>query len=256
MSNTPQVIRFERNGPEGVGLEPMELDPADFQSELPEQTLHVYFSDEEFGLTLGVWTTTDMQEAFGPYPGDEFMLLLEGRVAMLDGDGNETCAEEGQTFFIRNAIPTSWKQVGNLRKFFMTYDNPNTETPKIGSADGGVIVLDPEELAKGMEKMETTDPFEIVGDAPVQHDNIRFTNDDGNMFIGMWDSTAFESAMNPFPCHEFVQLLEGTVTITEANGAVQTFTAGDMFFVPMGTVCSWKSDGYVRKYYSILDPNA
>jgi uncharacterized cupin superfamily protein len=27
-----------------------------------------------------------------------------------------------------------------------------------------------------------------------------------------------------------------------------------VFFIPMGTVCSWKTTGTVRKFYSILDP--
>lgn len=256
MSTKKRVVRLERNGPGDNGLSKMELDPADFQSDLPEQHLHVYFGDEALGLTVGVWTTTDMQEAFGPYPGDEFMWVLEGNVAMIDGDGKETHVKEGQTFLIRNAIPTSWKQVGFLRKFFMTYADPNAPTPEIESADGGVLILDPDALEAGLTKMDTTDPFEISDETPVQRDNILFTNDAGNMFVGMWDSTAFESEMNPFPSYEFVQLLEGEVTITEEDGTAHHFTAGDVFFIPMGTVCSWKTDGYIKKYYSIFDPSA
>lgn len=256
MSTDKKVIRLELNGPADTGLRKMQLDPADFQSDLPEQHLHVYYADEDLGLSVGVWTTTSMQEAFGPYPGDEFMQVLEGKVAMVDGDGNETPVRQGETFCIRNAIPISWKQVGFLRKFYMTYADPNAPTPEITSADGGVMVLDPVALEGGMAKMATTDPFEISGDAPVQRDHVHFTNDAGNMFVGMWDSTPFESELKPFPCHEFVQLLDGEVTITDGNGVAHQFKAGDTFFVPMGTVCSWKTDGYIRKYYSILDPTA
>lgn len=256
MSTEKKVYRFELNGPADTGLVKMDLDPADFQSDLPDQHLHLYYSDDDLGLSVGVWTTTDMQEAFGPYPGDEFMWVREGQVAMIDGDGNSTPVKQGETFCIRNAIPISWKQEGFLRKFFMTYDNPKAETPKIESADGGVMVLDPAALTAGLEKLETTDPFEISGDEPVQYDNILFTNDAGNMFVGMWDSTAFVSEMKPFPSHEMVQLLEGEVTITEENGTAHDFKAGDAFFIPQGTVCSWKADGYIKKYYSIVDPSA
>jgi uncharacterized cupin superfamily protein len=256
MSTEKRVIRFEANGPKGTELQAMNLDPADFQSELPEQHLHVYFEDEALGLSAGVWTTTDMQEAFGPYPGDEFMFLLEGQVAMIDGDGNATNVRQGEAFYIRNGIPISWKQAGFLRKFYMTYENPNAESPELPSADGGVLILDPPRLQSGMTKMDTTDPFEIKGEAPLQHDSMVFTNDAGNMFMGMWDSTAFESEMRPFPCHEFVQLLEGEITITEGDGTIHQFAAGDVFLVPEGTVCSWKTNGYVKKLYSILDPSA
>jgi len=253
MSKEKRVIRFETTGPAETGMPAMELDQADFQSELPEQHLHVYSEDEALGLSAGVWTTTDMQEAFGPYPGDEFMWVLEGQVDMLDGEGNATHVKQGETFCIRNGIPISWKQVGFLRKFYMTYENPNARTPDIASADGGVLVLDPVALQNGMTKMDNTEPFVIKGEAPLQHDNMAFTNDAENMFVGMWDSTAFESEMRAFPCYEFVQLLEGEITITEENGTTHQFKTGDMFLIPEGTVCSWKTNGYVRKFYSILD---
>jgi hypothetical protein len=135
----------------------------------------------------------------------------------------------------------------------MTYDDPKAQTPDIASADGGIVVLAADELQRGLTKMNTTDPFQIGGEAPLQHDNIAFTNDAGNMFVGMWDSMAFESEMRPFSCHEFVQLLEGEITITQADGTIHQFSAGDAFFIPEGTVCSWKTDGYVKKFYSILD---
>ncbi len=253
MSTNKRVIRFEPNGPADTGMPALELERADFQSELPEQHLHVYFEDEALGLSAGVWTTTDMQEAFGPYPGDEFMWVLEGQVAMMDGDGNATHIKKGETFCIRNGIPISWKQVGFLRKFYMTYDDPNAQTPVIANADGGVLILDPDVLHSGMTKMDNTEPLLIKGKAPLQHDNIAFTNDAGNMFVGMWDSMAFESEMRPFPWYEFVQLLEGEITIMQAGGTTHQFNAGDAFFIPEGTPCSWTAGGYVKKLYSILD---
>ncbi len=256
MSTERRVIRLEREGPAGVGLSNMELDPADFQTELPEQSVHVYFEDEALGLSVGVWTTTTMQEAFGPYPGDEFMCVLEGQVVMVDGGGVGETVRQGETFCIRNAIPISWKQVGPLRKFYMTYSNPDTPTPEIASADGGVMVLNKAALEAGLAKITTTDPFEITGELPLQRDCNHFTNDAGNMFVGLWDSTPFESELRPFPCHEFVQVLEGGVTITEGDGSEHAFGAGDVFFVPKGTICSWRVTDYIKKYYSIFDPSA
>ncbi len=256
MKNQKKIIRLETNGPADSGLQEMQLDPADFQSELPDQNIHVYYEDEDQGLSVGVWTTTSMQEAFGPYPGDEFMWVLEGQVSMVDGDGGETLVKAGETFCIRNAIPISWKQVGFLRKFYMTYANPKASTPEITSAEGAVRLLDAAELAPGMTRMDNTEPLVIVGEAPLQHDNVMFTNDAGNMFVGMWDSTPFDSEMRPFPWHEMVQLLEGEVTISEASGEIHLFSAGDAFFIPMGTVCRWQNSGYLKKYYSILESGA
>lgn len=256
MSTETKVVRLERIGPASKGLSKMKLDPTDFQSDLPEQHLHVYFNDEELGLSVGVWTTTSMQEAFGPYPGDEFMWVLEGRVAMVDSDGGEVQVEPGQSFCIRNGIPISWKQVGFLRKFYMAYAKPGLPTPRIASAEAGVVVLDPVRLEDGLKELDTTEPFEIRGPKPVQCDSSCFTNDAGNLFVGMWTSEAFESEMKPFPCFEFVQLLEGELTITEQDGVAHRFAPGDAFFVPMGAVCSWKAEDAVKKLYCMLDPAA
>ncbi len=253
MSNDNKVIRLEPHGPADTGMAEMQLDPADFQSELPQQHIHVYYEDEVLGLTVGVWDTTSMQEVFGPYPGDEFMWVLEGQVRMIDGDGKETLVKQGETFCIRNAIPISWKQIGFLRKFYMTYADPKASAPTIASADGGVRLLDPVALEVGMTKRDNTDPLAIEGDKSLQRDHILFTNDTGNMFVGMWDSTPFDSEMRPFPWHELVQLLEGEVAITEADGVTHLFQAGDAYFIPMGTVCKWQATGYIKKIYSILE---
>ena len=237
------ISRFEPAGPSGSGLCRMNLDPNDFQSDLPEQTIQYYFKDQESGVSVGVWTTTGMQGALGPYPADEFMIVLEGRALITDGDGGSVPVETGQSFVIRNGTPVSWKQAGFLRKFFILVDDPKTPRPSLDTADGNVIVPDPILLETQMRP----EPESIGGGS--QRDATIFTNDPGNMIVGMWDSTAFRSRMQPFSVHEFAQVLEGSVTITEEDGTSHHFEAGEVLFVPRGTVCSWESSGYFRKYY-------
>jgi len=241
------VIRLEENGPAAAGLSDLELDPADFQSELPEQKWHIYHQDTKTGLTVGVWSTTSMQEAFGPYPGDEFMHILEGRVVLQDGDENEEIVNEGQTFVVRNGIPVSWKQEGFCKKFFMTYLSPDTATPKIDTTMGGIKILNEQDLATKME-------ISLNSEGVKQGDAEAFKNDTGNLEAGLWETEAFETAMEPFHCHEFAQMLSGDVTIIEENGDKHDFTSGDCFFIPAGTICSWKSTGPFRKFYCSLSP--
>ena len=192
------VIRFEPNGPVGNGLQPMEVDPAGFApgSDVPEQTIHAYFSDESIGLTVGVWTTTGMTEKPGPYPGDEFMYLLEGRLDMVS-DGETVPVETGQSFAVRNGIPVSWTQEAPfLRKFFLLLHDEKKAVPEIDSAKGGVVVMDPVALE---EKLAPE--AESLGGGE-QRDAPAFTNDDGTMFVGMWETTPFETEMGPFSVHE------------------------------------------------------
>ncbi len=93
----------------------------------------------------------------------------------------------------------------------------------------------------------TPEPESIGGGT--QTDAHIFTNDAGTMKVGMWETTAFDIQMQPFSLHEFCQILEGNVTITEESGATHRFGPGDVFFVPKGTVCKWTSHGPLRKYY-------
>ena len=245
MTHSPSIIRFEENGPNG--LSPMELDPADFHDVPDAQNVHVYFEDQDLGFSTGVWDTTTMQEAFGPYPGDEFILVLDGQFKMLDASGDSVPAEKGQSVIFRNAAPVSWKQVGYLKKFYITYMDPRAETPKIESAEGGIVALDPDLTLSDHDVLpDTTTP---------QREKVFFTNDHGNFAVGLWDTQTMKTPMEPFGWHEFAQVLEGDVTLTEEDGTSQKFKAGDVFFVPAGTVCSWDVPKYLRKYYAALDPN-
>lgn len=245
----PDIIPLQFNGPAATGLTQLQLDADAFQSELPEQHWHIYYENESRGLTVGVWTTTSMQEAFGPYPGDEFMCILEGQAAMVDGEGNQTLIRKGESFCVRNAVPISWKQVGFLRKFFIIYNRTDGITPEISSAENGVKVLAPDELLNSMQSPGSTFPFEFDHPPSDQKAATAFVNDTGNMQVGMWESSAFESSMRPHPCSQFVQLLDGAVSISDQAGNCQDFSAGDVFFVPQGTVCSWSAASPVRKYY-------
>ncbi len=111
-------------------------------------------------------------------------------------------------------------------------------------------MLDPD---AELEVMDTTEPFEIEGPAPVQKNQTTFTNNANTFFVGTWESGPMISKMLPFPTHEFVRMLEGEVTITAEDGTAQTFRDGDCFFVPKGTVCSWNISKHVKKHYAILD---
>jgi uncharacterized cupin superfamily protein len=245
MTQRPKVVRFEENGPNGLSR--MELDPEDFHEIPHAQHVHVYFEDDDLGMSAGVWDTTTMQEAFGPYPGDEFILVLDGAFKMLDASGDGVPAKTGQSVIFRNGVPVSWKQEGYLKKFYITYLDPRAEIPQIESAEGGIIVLDPD--------MILTDDDLLSGTTTPQREKVFFTNDHGNFEVGLWDTQSMKTPMQPFPWHEFAQILEGEVTITEEDGTAQVFKAGDVFFVPAGTVCSWDVPSYLRKYYAALDPN-
>ncbi|WP_299949802.1 cupin domain-containing protein [uncultured Ruegeria sp.] len=250
MTPKSRVIRLEKNGPDGLGLAPLALEEGDFQSPLPVQHYHEYFADEDLGISVGIWDTTTMQEVFGPYSTDEFIVVLDGAFQMVDGDGRSTSGGAGESVCFRAGAPMSWKQDGYLKKFYFTWENQAALEAPLDSAARATRVLDSNIT---LERMETTAPFVIAGTPPEQRNHTLFTNDAENFFVGTWETGPMLSEMRPFPSYEFVRLLEGEITITEENGTEQSFGPGDCFFVPKGTVCSWSITGRVRKHYAILD---
>ncbi len=243
-----RIIRLHPDGPEGQGLAPMTLDPADFQSPLPRQNTHVYFSDPEFGLNVGVWDTTSMQESFGPYPGDEFITVLDGAFAMIDGAGRGVPAHKGQSVIFRNGTPVSWMQPGYLKKFFVTLHDPDAPVPQIARIEDGIIPLEPD------ANLSDDDDVSHSDSGAKQRERLIFTNDAGTMTVGLWDTEAMTTAPYPFPYHEFAQVIEGTVTITGEDGTSETFGPGDAFFIPQGTITRWEVRRYLRKYYVAVAP--
>ena len=174
MSATPKIIRLSANGPDGIGLASLDLDEADFQSPLPKQHYHLYFSDPDIGLNVGVWDTTSMQEAFGPYPGDEFVLVLDGSFAMVDGHGGATPGKAPEMVAFRNGAPMSWKQDGYLKKFYLTLLDPTDDTPAIDTAEGAVIVINPTTTLTDKDILSVDDS---TGSGAVEREVIFFEND-------------------------------------------------------------------------------
>ena len=217
------VIRID---PDAIMLEPLDLDQTDFQSPLPKQHFHLIFEDAAIGMAVGIWDTTTMQEAFGPYPGDEFITVLEGRFAILDGAGIAVIGEAGQSAVFRNAIPVSWKQEGYLRKIYLTLQTPEADVPKIGSASGGVLVLDADRAA----------PVATGVDGVARE--VLFRNDAGNMTVTHITHPALDLPPVQTGAHELCRVLAGEITLTDPAGDAHCFGPGSHFFVPNGVACA------------------
>ncbi|MCF8066952.1 MAG: cupin domain-containing protein [Desulfobacterales bacterium] len=104
-----------------------------------------------------------------------------------------------------------------------------------------------------MTEVSATDTFTIIGKMPTQRQHVCYEDTTRQMFTGTWESTPFESEMKPFPRNEMVYLLESSVTLTGEEGT-HDFKTGDAFFIPMGTICRWRTPEYVRAFFSVFQP--
>lgn len=207
-----------RIDPAAARLEPLELDPGDFQSALPVQNYHLVFQDDRIGLAVGIWDTTTMQEAFGPYPGDEFITVLDGGFSMVDADGTvQAAAQAGDSVIFRDGIPTSWKQEGYLRKIYLTLIAPDADPPAVADAHGGVTIL------PGQSPAVAAPPRTL------------FRNDAGTMAVTLQTHAETALPAAPTDTHELCRILTGQIVLTDSFGQAHAFVAGDHVFVPAGT---------------------
>ena len=68
----------------------------------------------------GVWEATPYTCRLDNYKCDEFCVVLEGSVTMIDEDGHEEIFRAGDTFLIPKGFTGYWKQTETMKKFFMT----------------------------------------------------------------------------------------------------------------------------------------
>ena len=243
-----KIIRLS-TAPEGFGGTPDELDSEMFVSEMPIQHDHSYYEDEDLGLYIGVWDTTDMIETAGPYACDEFMWLIEGEAIIKNNKtGVMEKAKAGEAFVIPRGYDCQWHQSGYLRKFYVISENSNEPIPPNPSFEGIII---PRAEAP-VEPLSYAEPFLIRGAIPVQRQNICYKDNTGKFLSGTWESEPFESEFRPFPYNEFACVQTGSLTLIDESGKEHSFKSGDALFLPQGVVCSARATEKVRLFFAVL----
>lgn len=224
--------------------------PEALVSGTPRQRGHLYIDDKARGLSAGVWDCTAMTCRMGPYPVDEFMLLLEGAVEIVRPDGQVTRVEAGQSFVIPKGLVCQWRQPGYVKKFFVILETP--DQPEQRPCTGLALALpDPGAV---LEPTPGPQPAALLSGAPAWSGKDYFEDASSRFTVGLWASTAYHRKAIPFPRHELMCLLQGAVTITGPSGKAQTFKAGESFFVPYGAVTDFRTDGDVKKIFAIYQP--
>ena len=208
-NNSSKLIKLSAT-PTGFGKSPDDLSSMEFESTTPIQHSHSYFECDEQGLYIGVWDTTDMVEAAGPYPCDEFMVVLEGSV---DIKNNKTGAKQkvsaGESFIIPQGYDCQWHQQGYLRKFYLIYEPPTRDIPVTPVIESIIKVT-------GSEQSQNW----------YQHQNFS---------VDVKVASDINKSLSAIQTHLFCYLTQGEIQIEEANGLMTLFKSGDAFFAPANT---------------------
>jgi uncharacterized cupin superfamily protein len=149
-----------------------------------QQFGHLWLDDPVCGLMVGVWSCSPMTGKMGPWSTNEMMLLIEGNVAIDHADGTSLDVSAGEAFFIPKGTVCSWRQAGNLKKFFV-----------IHSDGSGLVAPDAAQLkARKIDPSAPLSPTDgpdaalLSGVAPTCQENTAFTDLTGQLTTGIWSA--------------------------------------------------------------------
>lgn len=98
-----------------------EQDETRYIGGVPEQHLHLVFTDMTGQMTVGIWDTTEMHTKPLPFARNELMRLLEGSVTITNGDGVARTFSAGDTFLVPQGMTYQWDSEGYVKKIFCIF---------------------------------------------------------------------------------------------------------------------------------------
>ena len=107
--------------------------------------------------------------------------------------------------------------------------------------------------ATGMVPSAMVDPDDFTTGDRTELISHHYTTDDESIMAGVWECAPCKEEIEAYPVHEMMTVLDGSVTVTDADGHAQTYETGDTFFIPKGTPCTWEITKKLRKFYMIAD---
>ena len=107
--------------------------------------------------------------------------------------------------------------------------------------------------ATGMVPSDMVDPDDFTTGDRTELISHHYTTGDRSIMTGVWECAPCKEEIEAYPVHEMMTVLDGSVTVTGADGQAETYEAGDTFFIPKGTPCTWEITKKMRKFYMIAD---
>ena len=118
-------------------------------------------------------------------------------------------------------------------------------------ASKGFRLLSDGDPATGMQSSNLTSPDAFTSENHTEINHTFFATEDESILSGVWECAPSKEEIDSYPVHEMMTVISGSVTLTNADGQSETFTSGDVFFIPKGTKCTWHITETLRKFYMI-----
>jgi len=105
----------------------------------------------------------------------------------------------------------------------------------------------------GMQPSDMTADGDFTSDDHSELNHTFFSTHDDSILVGVWECAPCKEEIESYPVHEMMTVISGAVTVTNDDGHAETFTAGDVFYIPKGTKCTWHIEEKLRKFYMIVE---
>ncbi len=109
-----------------------------------------------------------------------------------------------------------------------------------------------DEVAFSDTDWSTVDGARVIDGTPKSATKVLYTSADEKFCAGLYACTAGKWRVS-YSEDEFCTLIEGSVTLSDENGASQTYSAPESFLIPSGFKGFWEPHGNLRKFFVIYE---
>jgi uncharacterized cupin superfamily protein len=168
--------------------------------------------------------------------------IVEAGALGLSGEGFALHLGPGECFVVPKGVTVDWQPEGNLRYRFIRFAGlegvASHDRPLKLDLYGPLLPCDPpatEVLLSATPQAWSQAAFE-----------------QGALRIGVWACEPYQRRQVEPGYSELMHIIDGQLTLTEADGTAHTAAAGETLVVPAGATNAWASQTRVRKVYCIL----
>ncbi|WP_065373817.1 cupin domain-containing protein [Ensifer adhaerens] len=100
-----------------------------------------------------------------------------------------------------------------------------------------------------LEKCSVVPPEAILSGFADELGDVHFESSDKAVVIGTWQSTPYAEMLSYPDGSEYSVILSGKVAITNPDGSIETFSAGESYVLPAGVEVRFEVLETMRKVY-------
>ncbi len=188
---------------------------------------HSYFGTKDEKYYIGLWEANEGMTNVAPITYDEFFYVLEGTIILEDQDGARKSFSAGEA----SVIPQGWSgkfiiPEGGIRKIYNVYYNDSKATGN-------------KPLSLGKDKLDSSTMGEFAPYEPeignlIARTNEYFYSQDESFGLGTWESKPGAQTYTDLGYDELMFIMEGKITMKDADGTTKTFGAGEGLILPKG----------------------